>query len=132
MRTSTEIAFDFAKKTIGYTTEEVPPVNIDETLKLYLPLLMSKIPRSNPKVWPNNISPSIFRNAQKCRPKPHNIVKEKNYIDVKKEDNVSMIRFEIEEGKIAKIPQGQRLQCTFTHGKLKDPTFTSSSFTDQG
>lgn len=130
MRTVTDINFDFAKKTLAYTTEEVFPVNINDILRVYIPLIMSGISMGSPTQWTEGAGNGIFKNAAKCKPHASNTVTAKNYVNAKKEDNVSLTRYEKRYGKIAKVPEFQKLQCTFTHGKLKNCTFTTDTFTD--
>lgn len=133
MRTKTTHDFNFHKKLVSRTLVDIKPLSIGETTPIYIPLIMSGISEGPPITWKESTGgKGIFKNASKCKPIPNNTVTSKNYVDAKKEDNTSLLRLETElSEKEAIIYKGKTVQCTFTHGKLKDPTWGTDSFLTQ-
>lgn len=60
-----------------------------EKIKAYIPKLMAAMQKSNPKNSKSDISPTMFANAQECRPSPAKIVTLQNYVTLSKPKNMS-------------------------------------------
>ena len=94
MITNLKLPFDMEKNFLAMSQEHRKNApTIGESLKIYIPLLMLNIDKSN-NVENNMISSNnyqTFLNDSTCRPRTQNIINTQNYITAKLENNTSWI-----------------------------------------
>lgn len=128
MITSIKTKIDLSKHVIGHTVEETDITTNKDTIKVHIPAIMSKIKKDTPTIKNVSLgnSRTIFINDQTCMPKFSSIIKEKNYIEVKKENNSSLNSLTKTHNNKIVIPKDVAVQCTFNHGKISKKTFNSN------
>lgn len=124
---------DFTKDFIGLCLSNQRCDNPGDKLKLYIPTLMSLIPKSAPKVETESIGSGInMINASSCRPKVKTHIQSVNYIEVplasnsSKNDNWEIYNVS-QSGKYRRsyVKSDTKFEVEFSHGLLKESYFTT-------
>jgi hypothetical protein len=136
MMGSLNLSFDTTQRMMGILTEryDEPFPKPGDKLRLYIPILMSKIKRSSPNIYVvASACNSIFCNASNCKPNVKSTIKGQNYITVAFARNSTwegIYRIRKERGRIIKyIERGEKFNCESKSGKLKKLLFDTSGYT---
>jgi hypothetical protein len=136
MIASLNLSFDTTQRMVGILTEryDEPLPRPGDTLRLHIPILMSKIKRSSPSTYVvASLCNSIFCNAPNCKPTIKPTIKGQNYITVAFARNSSwegIYRTRVEGEQIIKyIERGEKFNCESNSGKLKKLLFDTSGYT---
>lgn len=133
MITKLETSLDLSKKILGITLESVTPTKIGKGLKINIPVLMSKIEKSEPTESPlYSKGTSVFINASDCKPQAKSNLKEVNYLTASREANASLneIMVKKEDGKTYEIPKGTKLEIECVMEKISKLTFNTNKFSN--
>lgn len=128
---------DFDKDFIALCLSKQSCDRAGQQLKLYIPSLMSDIPRGVPRTTTESIGTNIgILNAYNNRPRVKTHVKTINYIPVTMENNSnpnSNWRRITYYGSYSRlyVKAGSKFQMRFVHGRLSKPVFnTDNTFED--
>ena len=107
---------------VGNTLRRQRPVNVGQTMEIFIPRLMPYIVKGSPVqqtvVTNGNM---VFANDASCKPNAPTIVRTQNYISPKFNGSWSGIISDPDEDY---VPAGTSVQVTFPSGNLLAPTFT--------
>ena len=123
MITSLNFGYEPNSDEYGYTvgTQYVPRPG--QTLKVYVPSIMSEIERENHVVVKKkqiNSANKIFANASDCRPRLKTMIKETNAITAKMENNCSYSSW------LEEIPNSTKVNMEFPNDSLANIYFNNN------
>ena len=123
MITSLNFGYEPNSDEYGYTVgDQAVPIS-GQTLKVYVPSIMSEIERSD-KVKTNkkriNAANKIFANASDCRPKSKTTINSTNAITAKMENNCAY------SAGLEKITNGTKVDIEFPNNSLANIYFTNN------
>lgn len=134
MITKLKTDLDLSKKLLGITTENTKPTKIGKGIKVYIPVLMSKIGKGSPEVKNlKSAGRSVFINAQSNKPMASSNLKEKNYLEALRETNASIVEL-LEKNKSGKnyiIPKNSKLEIECVMEKISSLSFSTNKFSNQ-
>ena len=123
MITSLNFGYEPNSDEYGYVVGEQATPRSGQTLKVYVPSIMSEIERSDKVVVSKkriNAANKIFANAKECRPKTKTTIKATNAITAKMENNCSY------PAGLEKIPNGTKVDMEFPNNSLESIYFTNN------
>lgn len=111
---------DLTKTYPGVILEDKGITSNDNTVALYIPIIMCDIVKGNPLISKTVLSANnIYKNSKECSPKYNSIIKEQNYLIGHKEDMANNSDFT--------VSSNDKIQISFTQGKLSAISFRLNS-----
>jgi hypothetical protein len=107
---------DLTKTYPGVILEDKTITYNDDTVAVYIPIIMCDISKGKPSTNKTVINTTnIFKNSKECSPKCSSIVNERNYLIGHKEDTLNGSEFN--------VSANDKIQISFTQGKLSAISF---------
>ena len=114
---------DLTKTYPGVILEDRTVTFNDDTVALYIPIIMCDISKSTPQISRvTTFGNSVFSNSEECKPRANSMVKQQNYIVGHKEDMNVDSNFNLKAG--------NKVQVSFTQGKISSISFKINSLMD--
>ena len=123
MITSLNFGYEPNSDEYGYAVGDQRVPTSGQTLKVYVPTIMSEITRSNAVTTTKtkiNTANKIFANAVDCRPKSKSIIQSTNAITAKMENNCAY------SSSLKKITNGTKVDMEFPNNSLANIYFTNN------
>lgn len=114
---------DLTKTYPGVILEDKTVTFNDDTVPLYIPIIMCDIGKSAPQISRiTTFGNTIFSNADECKPRSNSMIKQQNYLLGHKEDMDIDSKYSLKSG--------SKVQVSFTQGKISSISFKINSLMD--